>query len=78
MIPLRNLVPGDEVEAFGVTSVFIGIITLHPIWPSLSLVVWRMGDGSYSLDALYIGTELPGTVDTTNRLANLRRALLTQ
>ena len=50
----------------------------HPIWPNLRLVIWRLADGDWSLDALapdqWIGTALPSTAD--QREAILRGALL--
>jgi hypothetical protein len=46
-----DLVGGDIVDIGGRSGTFIGRSD-HPIYPRLSLVVWRLDDGSVSLDAL--------------------------
>lgn len=76
---ISDLVPGDRVVIHGMGSaIFIGIITPHPLYVNkgLSLVIWKMGDGSWSMDALLARMELPGDVDTSNRSGNLHTALL--
>ena len=51
---VADLTPGDlfDVPFRGGTAVFVAQVDPHPIWPYLRLVIWRMGDGSWSHDAL--------------------------
>lgn len=51
MTAVFELLPGDEVELGGQRAVFIAAVP-HPCWPRLRLVIWRLDDGSWSLDAL--------------------------
>jgi hypothetical protein len=71
-----DLRPGDEVRLSGVQAVYIGR-TAHPLWPALELVVWRMGDGSVSFDALNAVQEIGEMlmVSRPQRLERLRKAL---
>jgi len=81
MATVGELRHGEQLVLDGpfgtITSTFVAE-TQHPIWPNLRLVIWRMGDGSWSHDALDfaqdVGTPEPSTPD--ERQTNLRRALL--
>jgi hypothetical protein len=61
---VAELLPGDVVDLPGsdVTGTYI-CDTPHPTYPNLRLVVWRLSDGRWSLDALasgqYIGQARP-------------------
>lgn len=46
-----ELAPGDVIEMVGRRACYIAQ-TEHPLWPHLRFVVWRMGDGWWSHDAL--------------------------
>lgn len=65
-VKVRDLVPGDRVTLAGESAVFI-TQAVHPVWPVLHLVIWRLGDGTVSLDALSVDQEV-GELD---RLADL-------
>lgn len=50
---LGELRPGDLVELMEVQSILIARVDPHPLYPGLSLFIWRITeDGSISLDAL--------------------------
>lgn len=49
--------PGAGPHSWGV---FIAQVAVHPIYPELSLVVWRLANGVYSFDALRHKQEIPG------------------
>lgn len=73
---VNDLTPGDIVDN-GITSATFIERTTHPIWPALMLVVWRMPDGSWSLDAFSarqdVGDVANGDESRDNRL---RRAMV--
>ena len=74
---VADLVPGDVVRLGDDSATFVAR-TIHPLWSHLELVVWRMADGSWSHDALYI-SQYVGEVqaaDVFARKAQLERALL--
>lgn len=80
MATVAELAPGDLVTSGGTSAVFIAR-TVHPIWPDLNLVIWRVEDdgyGHWSLDALssrqYVGDVMPSTFREGQ--ARLRAALL--
>jgi hypothetical protein len=81
-VKLYELTPGNMVEIPSLgRSVFVGMISPHPLYPDLALVIWRMDNGTWSLDALLPGLELPDATEVTGRTptqrdANLRAALL--
>lgn len=60
------------------SATFVGRIHQHPLYPDLSLVIWRLGDGTWSHDALHpdqeVGDAEPASGETLR--ANLRTALL--
>lgn len=80
---VADLTPGDVVALpiLGQPTTFVGSLTPHPLYPGLTLVVWRLPDGhpagQWSHDALdpqqYVG-EVVST--PAERRQNLRRALL--
>jgi len=51
MTTIRELLPGDLVSLPGQSATFIAAAP-HPVWPRLMLVIWRLDDGTWSLDAL--------------------------
>lgn len=61
-----RLQPGDVIIMEPLSAdlprwgVFIGQIVTHPVYPELSLVVWRLANGTYSFDALPLKQEIPG------------------
>lgn len=74
---VRDLHPGDIVTSGGSTATYVHQ-TDHPYWPLLRLVIWRMPDGSVSLDALSSEQEVGDVAPQTRskRAASLRAALL--
>ena len=80
MARVRELIPGDLVYLHsppGRSAVFIAE-TAHPLYPGLRLVVWKLGDGTWSHDALHLNQEV-GEVRTTSdaeRQRWLRQSLL--
>jgi hypothetical protein len=81
MTKVSELTPGDSVTLRWHdgprTAVFVAQ-TPHPIWSHLQLVIWRLHDGSWSLDALDPAQDVGQvTLSTWQDLAaRLRRALL--
>lgn len=77
MIKVSELEPGAVVRLGNRSATFV-VRTVHPIWPALQLVVWKLDDGTWSHDALdaeqYVGDAVPSDEET--RLTNLRTALL--
>ena len=74
---VEDLLPGDVVTSFFGSATFVAR-TDHPIWPGLQLVIWRMDDGSWSLDALSAQQEV-GDVERGSRgarVVQLRKVLL--
>lgn len=68
---IRNTFPEGPIEATFVAR------TMHPLWPHLELVIWRMQDGSWSHDALDRGQEIGDLVPCSvqDRTERLRAAL---
>lgn len=53
MTAVQDLEPGDVVDGpAGMGSATFIAACPHPFYPGLMLVIWRMDDGSISLDAL--------------------------
>jgi hypothetical protein len=48
---VADLFPGDTVTQGGETAVFIAKAP-HPAYATLYLVIWKLADGTWSLDAL--------------------------
>jgi hypothetical protein len=81
MTQVSELTPGDLVTLpshTGPRSAVYVTQAQHPIWPNLQLVIWRLHDGSWSLDALDTNQDVgPVTLSTWQDLAaRLRQALL--
>lgn len=76
MATVADLAPGDLVTQAGMSGVFISR-GVHPIWPTLVLVIWRIGDG-WSFDALDFHQEVGEVVPSAiaERQGRLRAALL--
>jgi hypothetical protein len=76
MVTVAELVPGDLVTLPPDSAVFI-VRAVHPVWPSLMLVIWRLGDG-WSLDALSAHQEVGDVTPSSHaeRQGRLRAALL--
>lgn len=70
---VRNLLPGDRVTLGDQTAVFACRMP-HPIWPTMQLVVWRLADGEWSLDALGEDQEV-GAVAASSRAQRQARLL---
>jgi hypothetical protein len=78
MTTVMSLLPGDEVHQGGRSALYIGRILHHPLFPRLTLVIWILDNGTYSLDALDLKQEV-GTITASTwetREARLRSALL--
>ena len=52
-VRVLDLLPGDKVTNAAMTAVHITHVG-HPYYPDLQLVIWRLHDGTVSLDALAI------------------------
>ena len=76
MIRVMNLYPGDLVTSGGASAVCIAR-TRHPLYPEFALVIWRLEDGTISLDALApwqeVGELAPASA--AERLERLERAI---
>jgi hypothetical protein len=79
MAPARvgDLLPGDLVTSGTESAVFVGSCR-HPLWPLLRLVIWRLGDGGWSHDALGMVQEVGEVSPATEaeRTERLRAALI--
>lgn len=77
-ITVKNLICGDVVEQAGQQATFLGRSD-HPRYPGLAFVVWRLSDGSVSLDALDYDQEVGELVydpsDWVGRSTRLEEAL---
>lgn len=62
-IAVRDLEPGDVVEAFPGARALYVTRTPHPLHPGLELVVWRLDTGEWSLDALSADQHVGELVD---------------
>lgn len=69
---VNELRPGDEVIFGGGRATFVATEP-HPKYPSLRLVIWRLDDGSWSLDALD-PWQVVGTIDLDMRTPDVRWA----
>lgn len=76
MTAVIDLLPGNVVDHFGRSATFITQCP-HPKYDGFALVVWRLDDGTTSLDALsplqHIGVARPQTGE--ERIEALERAL---
>lgn len=72
-----ELLPGDLVSQAGMSAVFVTHCP-HPLYAGLRMVIWRMGDGSWSHDALDAGQDVGVVTDATpeERRDRLRHAVL--
>lgn len=80
MARVEHLQPGDILPGpttMQPTATFI-TATPHPLFPGLQLVIWRMDDGTTSLDALAATQEVgqPRAATPETRATALRAALL--
>lgn len=76
-IKIRDLIPGDKLTYAETSAIYIGRTTPHPLYSSLWLIIWWMVEEQrYSFDALSPLQEVPGTLDTTMRYANLRQVFI--
>jgi hypothetical protein len=78
MAAVYELLPGDEVTLPGMPPAVFVTATRHPLWPHLMLVIWRLADRSWSLDALDLRQEAGAVTpsDLAARTGRLRRALV--
>jgi hypothetical protein len=57
-IIVQHLKPGMFIKSCDVEAMVIALVPNHPVWPHLSLVIWKMTkkshptDPDYSFDAL--------------------------
>lgn len=78
-----NLMPGMEISIPGFPSrppaIFIARCN-HPYYEGLQLVIWRLADGTISLDALNVMQDVgtAGESTPTERRDNLHRALFNE
>lgn len=75
-----DLIPGTVMEDPRDPAVTVTYIaqTVHPLYRGLQLVIWRMPDGSISLDALNPAQVLVGRVraqTAADITASLRKAI---
>lgn len=77
MIHVYDLLPGDEVTVPGLASAVHIAHLPHPYYPALELVIWRLADGTVSLDALDMQQEVGELTPAAwpERRDRLRRAL---
>jgi len=73
---VADLMPGDLVTLGPGSGVFVTSCR-HPLYPMLQLVIWRLPDRSWSLDALHmqqhVGDLSPAS--SAERVTRLRDAL---
>jgi hypothetical protein len=62
---VSDLLPGDLVTQGPQSAVYVADVP-HPHYPSLQLVIWRLDDGTWSLDALRAAQEV-GDVSPATR-----------
>jgi len=76
MATVAELAAGDLVSQGGMSAVLISR-GVHPIWPTLMLVIWWL-DGGWSFDALDLHQEVGDVAPSSalERRARLRAALL--
>lgn len=58
---VQDLLPGNTVRLGGKSAVFVGRSD-HPKYLNIQLVIWKLGDGTWSLDAL-LDTQEVGEMD---------------
>jgi hypothetical protein len=77
-VRVLHLVPGMEIPSPlpGPNPIFIARCS-HPFYEGFQLVIWRLGDGTISLDALSVMQDVGIPVESTygDRRANLKKAL---
>ena len=76
MAIVADLMPGDLVTLGPGSGVFVTSCR-HPLYPMLQLVIWRLPDRSWSLDALHyqqhVGDVAPAS--PAERVDRLRQAM---
>ncbi len=83
MATVAELAAGDLVSQGGTSAVFVSC-GVHPVWPALMLVIWRLGwdaeagGTAWSFDALDLHQEVGDVAPSTSRdrQARLLAALL--
>ena len=73
MSELNELIPGDKVVLSGMAAVFIGL-GHSAAYPGLATVVWRLDDGTISIDSLRFNQDV-GQVVFTESPARRQRLL---
>lgn len=75
MATVTDLVPGQVIVSTGHRATFIGVLP-HPLRTGFVMVIWRLWDGTTSLDALSPRQEV-GAVDPNwpDLTFNLHQAL---
>lgn len=75
---VRELEPGMQFVIPGMNSAIFITQASHPYYKNLQLVIWRMDDGSLSLDALSPEQVVTGELQPCNREIlrnNVKKAL---
>lgn len=62
---VNELRPGDLVTQSGVGSAIFIASGTHPKYPGLRLVIWKLDDGTWSLDALRWNQEVGELIFST-------------
>jgi hypothetical protein len=62
---VQDLLPGNTVRLGGQSAIFIGRSD-HPKNPNFQLVIWKLDDGTWSLDALSDTQEVGEVEDETD------------
>lgn len=62
---VQDLLPGNTVRMGEQSAIFVGRSD-HPKYPNLQLVIWKLDDGAWSLDALFDTQEVGEVEDETD------------
>jgi len=62
---VQDLLPGNTVRLGGQSAVHISHSD-HPKYPGFQLVIWKLNDGTWSLDALFDTQEVGEMEDETD------------
>jgi hypothetical protein len=72
MATVECLLPGDLIGKGGQKGLYLGQ-GIHPVWPQLKLVIWRLEDGSLSFDALSRMQDVGEYIPPCTRQARISR-----
>jgi hypothetical protein len=71
-VKVLDLVPGDLIRNVDREALYVEQAP-HPLYRGMQLVIWKLADGTWSLDALYIYQETGELVEPTDWPARKRR-----